>query len=245
MTITLDEDAHLLSELVMKSQMPKTILEKEGMTTIVTGSILEKTSSLVHLLEQIPCVSVQNDEITVLGRGTPLIFINGRQMRDRMELERLQPDEIKKVEVITNPGAHYNANVKSVIRITTLKPAGERFSFETKTSSMINEQKRMSWIENLRLNFRHGKWDANAQVYGAWTHRQDDKRIQQFTYLNDIWKQISDISQEFTNINSYVRLATSCTLDEYNSLGASVSYDHYAKNLGIADLREMTMCDDV
>lgn len=96
MTITLDEDAHLLSELVVKSQMPKTILEKEGMTTIVTGSILENTSSLVHLLEQIPYVSVQNDEITVLGRGTPLIFINGWQMRDRMELERLQPDEIKK-----------------------------------------------------------------------------------------------------------------------------------------------------
>lgn len=95
------------------------------------------------------------------------------------------------------------------------------------------------------MNFRHGKWDANAQVYGAWTHRQDDKRIQQFTYLNDIWRQISDISQEFTNINSYVRLATSCTLDEYNSLGASVSYDHYAKNLGIADLRGMTMRDDV
>lgn len=149
------------------------------------------------------------------------------------------------MEVITNPGARYNANVKSVIRITTLKPAGEGFSFETKTSSMINEQKRMSWIENLRLNFRHGKWDANAQVYGAWTHRQDDKRIQQFTYLNDIWKQISDISQEFTNINPYVRLATSCTLDEHNSLGASVSYDHYAKNLGIADLRGMTMRDDV
>ena len=51
-------------------------------------------------------------------------------MQDQMELQRLQPSDIKNIEVISNPGARYDASVKSVIRITTKKPQGEGFSFD-------------------------------------------------------------------------------------------------------------------
>ncbi|SUB88715.1 TonB-linked outer membrane protein, SusC/RagA family [Porphyromonas macacae] len=240
-TIALYEDSHLLGEVIVKSKLPKTVLRGEGMTTTVVGSILEKTSSMEHLLDLIPNVSARNGEIVVLGRGNPVIYINGRKMRDAMELERLQPDEIKNVEVITNPGARYDANVRSVIRITTKKPVGEGFSFDTKTNSTVNEQKRMSWVESLRLNYRKGKLDMNAQLYGAYTHRQDDKQIRQITYLNDTWEQTTAISQEYTNINPYLRLATSYTLNADNSIGASISYDRYAKNLGVGDSKGMAM----
>lgn len=107
--ITMEEDSHLLGEVIVKSQLPKTLLKDEGMITTVAGSILEKTPSMEHLLDLIPNVSVRNGNIEVLGRGAPEIYINGRKMRDGMELERLQPDEIKNIEVITNPGARYNA----------------------------------------------------------------------------------------------------------------------------------------
>ena len=58
------------------------------------------------------------------------IYINGRQMRDRSELDRLQSDNIKSVEVITNPGARYAASTRAVIRITTKKMLGEGFGFD-------------------------------------------------------------------------------------------------------------------
>lgn len=243
--ITMEEDSHLLGEVIVKSQLPKTLLKGEGMTTTVAGSILEKTSSMEHLLDLIPNVSVRNGNIEVLGRGAPEIYINGRKMRDGMELERLQPNEIKNIEVITNPGARYNANVKSVIRITTKKAVGEGFSIDSKTNSKVNEQKRMSWVESLRLNYRKGRWDTNIHLYGAYTHKQDDKQIHQMTYLDDIWEQNSAVSQEYTNVNPYVRLATSYSLNADNSIGASISYDRYAKNLAIGDIKGLSMCNNV
>lgn len=240
-TIVLYEDFNLLGEVIVKSQLPKIKLKGEGMITTVAGSVLEKTASMEHLLNLIPNVSAKNGSIEVFGRGTPDIYINGRKMRDGMELERLQPDEIKSIEVITNPGARYDASVKSVIRITTKKPTGEGFSIDSKTNSEINEEKRISWVESLRLNYRKGKLDMNAQLYGAYTHRQDDKQIKQITYLDDTWMQQTDITQEYTNINPYLRLATSYMLDKDNSFGASISYDRYAKNLGIGDLTGVVM----
>ena len=73
------------------------------MTTIVVGSVLEKAGTMEHLLDRIPNVSAQNGNIKVFGRGEPIIYINGRQMRDRSELDRLSSDNIKSVEVISNP----------------------------------------------------------------------------------------------------------------------------------------------
>ena len=215
------------------------------MITTVAGSVLEKTLSMESLLDLIPNLSAKDGSVVVLGRGSPEIYINGRKMRDRMELERLKPDEIKNVEVITNPGVHYNASVKSVIRITTKKPVGQGFSIDTKTNSKVNEQKRMSWTESLRLNYRKGKWDTNLHLYGAYTHKQDDKLIRQMTYLDDIWEQTTAISQEYTNVNPYVRLATSYALDADNSIGASVSYDRYAKNLAVGNAVGMAMRNNV
>lgn len=244
-TITLNEDSQFLGEVVVKSKLPKMVFKGEGIITTVAGSVLERTLSMECLLDLIPNVSAKNGNVKVLGRGSPEIYINNRKMRDRMELERLKPDEIKNIEVITNPGTRYNANVKSVIRIITKKPVGQGFSIDTKTNSKVNEQKRMSWTESLRLNYRKGKWDTNLHLYGAYTHKQDDKQIRQLTYLDDTWEQATAISQEYTNVNPYIRLATSYALNTDNSIGASISYDRYAKNLGVGDVKGMAMRNNV
>ena len=84
--IRLAESAELLGEVVVKSQLPKTTLNGEGMTTVVAGSVLEKTANMEQLLSRVPSVSARNGDIVVFGRGTPEIYINGRKMRDNMEL---------------------------------------------------------------------------------------------------------------------------------------------------------------
>ena len=80
--IKMEEDSKMLGEVVVKSSLPKTILKNGGMTTTVAGSVLEKAGTMEHLLDRIPNVSAQNGSIKVFGRGEPVIYINGRQMRD-------------------------------------------------------------------------------------------------------------------------------------------------------------------
>ena len=133
LTVQLIEKDFQLGEAVIHGQLPQTILKGEGMTTIVAGSVLEKTTSIDQLLDFIPHVSMQNGKVEVLGRGTPEIYINGKRMMNQMELERLNPENVKSVEVITNPGARYNKSVTSVLRITTKQIAGDGFGFDSKT----------------------------------------------------------------------------------------------------------------
>lgn len=99
--IKMEEDSKMLDEVVIKSSLPKTVLKNGGMMTTIVGSVLEKAGTMEHLLDRIPNVSAQNGNIKVFGRGEPIIYINGRQMRDRSELDRLSSDNIKSVEVIS------------------------------------------------------------------------------------------------------------------------------------------------
>ena len=230
--ITMEEDSKLLGEVVVKSHLPKIILNGEGMSTIVAGSVLEKTSSMEQLLSRIPNVSAKDGQIEVFGRGTPVIYINGRKMQDNMDLQRLQPNEIKKIEVINNPGARYEANVKSVIRITTKKPQGEGFSLDDKTTFNLNEDKRLSSYESFQANYRKGGLDINGFLYGAYTHTPDNKQVRQMSYLADTWQQTMNVNQEYTNVNPYARVGFSYRPNEGNDLGASISYNRYARNEG-------------
>ena len=230
--IKMEEDSKMLGEVVIKSSLPKTILKNGGMTTTVAGSVLEKAGTMEHLLDRIPNVSAKDGQIEVFGRGTPVIFINGRKMQDQMDLQRLQPSNIKKIEVINNPGARYDASVKSVIRITTKKTQGEGFSFDNKTTFSVNEEKRLSSYESFQGNYRKGGLDVNGFLYGAYTHTPESKQVTQYSYITDTWQQNMNVNQEFTNINPYARLGVSYMLGEESDLGASFSYNRLAKDKG-------------
>lgn len=43
--------------------------------------------------------------------------MNGRLVRDIAELERLHSNDVKSIEVISNPSARYEASTKAVVRI--------------------------------------------------------------------------------------------------------------------------------
>lgn len=230
--VQLQESSAMLGEVVVKSSLPKTVLRGEGMQTTVAGSILEKTSDMNQLLSRIPNVTAKDGAIEVFGRGTPVIYINGRKMQDQMELQRLQPTDIQKVEVIINPGARYDASVKSVIRIATKKPRGEGFSFDNKTTFRINEDMRLSSYESFRGNYRKDGLDINGFLYGAYVHTPDNKLIEQSTYLTDTWRQNTIINQEYTATNPYARLGVSYMLDKDNSIGVSFRYNRNPRSEG-------------
>lgn len=131
--IVLKEESMTLGDVIVKSSLPKSKLKNGAVITTVAGSILEKTGNIYNLLDRIPNVTTQNGKINIFGIGEPVIYINGKKVRDNTELDRLNPDEISTVEVKQNPGAQYASNVKAVIRINTKKRTKDGFGFETRT----------------------------------------------------------------------------------------------------------------
>lgn len=222
--IKMEEDSKMLGEVVIKSSLPKTILKNGGMTTTVVGSVLEKAGTMENLLDRIPNVSAQNGNIKVFGRGEPVIYINGREMRDKSELDRLYSDNIKSIEVISNPGARYAASTKAVIRITTKKVQGEGFGFEATTEGVYDEERNLGGYGRLNMNYRKNGWEFGAYTYGASQCSPDNKDLQQITYLDKTWNQQNIIRRTNKLETMNYRLDASCQLDENNSLGASFSF---------------------
>ena len=222
--ITMEEDSKMLGEVVVKSSLPKTILKNGGMTTTIAGSVLEKAGTMENLLDRIPNVSAQNGSIKVFGRGEPVIYINGRQIRDKSELDRLHSDNIKSVEVITNPGARYAASTKAVIRITTKKIQGEGFGFDASTTGEYDEKKNFGGFSQLNMSYRKNGWELGAYAFGARQYQPDDKDLQQKTFLDKTWNQKGEIRQTGIIEAMNFRLDASYQLDANNSIGANFGF---------------------
>ena len=217
-------NSKVLGEVVVKSSLPKTILKNGGMTTTVAGSVLEKAGTMEHLLDRIPNVSAQNGNINVFGRGEPIIYINGRQMRDRSELDRLSSDNIKSVEVIANPGARYAASTKAVIRITTKKILGDGFGFDATTEGSYDEKKNTGGYARLNLYYRRNGLEFGAYAYSSKQSSPDEKDLQQMTYLDKTLNQQDRTRWKNKTETFSSRLNASYQFDDNNSLGASISF---------------------
>ena len=229
-TVRLEALAQVLGEVVVKSDLPQTRLKGEGMVTGVSGTLLEHAGTIERMLDRIPNVSARNGEIEVFGRGTPELYINGRKVRDKSELDRLNPDNIRDVEVITNPGARYDASVTSVIRIRTKKAVGDGFSLDNRLFGELNDYGYLVGEDNLNMNYRTGGLDVGATLRANKWASPDPKTTEQITHLEDTWRQRSKIDQVYKDENLYARLAVSYMFNQDHSVGISASYNRQPWN---------------
>lgn len=192
--IVLQDADNQLGEAVVRAERPKVLLKGEGLKTIVAGSVLEKNATIERLLECIPNVSVQGDKVVVFGRGEALIYINGRKMRDKSELDRLTPDNIKDVETILNPGARYPAATKAVVRITTKKPLGEGWAVDARLHADVNEKGSWSEWARVGLNYRKKRLDLNWYLDADDYDNYSEEWFELDAYLAHTWQQSLSIS---------------------------------------------------
>ena len=170
LTIQMKEDTQLLSEVVVKGQLPKTHVKGDAMRTTVAGTILEKAGTISDALSKIPSLEAERDGgVKVLGRGDAEVYINGRKVQDMKELSRLRSDQIQHVDVVQNPGARYAASTKAVVRITLKKAQGEGLSFQNSTQFMY--QYGGSLNDNFTANYRTGGLDVTGSFWvGTYNH---------------------------------------------------------------------------
>lgn len=158
--IALTPKQEMLSEVVITGQAKLFRLENGGLSADIQRTPLKDMGNLSEVLGQMPFVTKTDNSFTVLGKGTPVFYINNRLVRDNNDLLRINSRDIKKVTVITNPGAEYDATVNAVIRVETFRPVGEGLSIDLWTYNRYNSQ----WYTQDRasLNYRQGKLDLFA-----------------------------------------------------------------------------------
>lgn len=145
--IQLLPDTQTLKEVTVTAHRPLIESQANGLKANVAGTSLAQMGTANEMLKHLPFVTTKDGSLSVLGSGSPEIYINNRKVHDMGELDRLRATEILSAEVITTPGPEYTADVPAVIRIRTLKQRGQ------------------GWSGNVNLAYDQGHWaNANQQV---------------------------------------------------------------------------------
>lgn len=216
-------DARQLNEVIVKSNLPKTHVKGNALITNIEGSVLEHSGTGIDLLNKIPMVEAKGEDVSVFGRGDAVVYINGREVKDKKELSQLNSDMIKRVEVVQNPGAQYAASIKAVIRIFLKKPQGEGFSFDNNTRYSYKYDS--EWYENLYMNYRKRGLDIGVTLWGQRQVYGEDKTVTQTTYLENKWHQNADTRiRNYTEIMFAPTLTLNWQLNDDHSIGLRYNY---------------------
>ena len=155
------KDTLQLREVVVRATRPLAKLNSEGFVTEVKGTVLEELGFAKDVMGMLPGVLNNNGSIEVFGKGKPVFYINGRIVRNNIEVEQLKANQIDKITVITNPSSRYASTVGSIIKITTIKKVGDGFSFDN--IATFGCRNYMYGKDNLDLNYRID----NLDVFGT------------------------------------------------------------------------------
>ena len=210
-TITLLPETYMVKGVEVKGEIPQYKAAQGGLTVDVQHSILHDIGTANDLLAMIPMVQQGSDgKFNVLAKGEPEIYINNKKVRDPNELKQLKSVDIKSVDVITSPGAKYNAEVNAVIRIKTLKTQGEGLSLMVTSDTWKNNK----WnnYDDLTLKYRTGGLEVSANVALDNGHYSNDQNLEQELH----------IKKDFFNAHADLPVRSSWTELQYKG---GLSYD--------------------
>jgi hypothetical protein len=104
-TIRMQPDNYTLNGVVVQGERPKVVLQGNSLMMNVEGTVMERLGTAEDVLTRVPMIAKRGEGFEILGKGAPLIYVNGRKLRDLQELKNIQSDNIRNVEVVQNPGA--------------------------------------------------------------------------------------------------------------------------------------------
>ena len=245
-----------LQEVVVKGNLPNTRLKGNAMITRIEGTALASSGTLGEMLVKVPGMTGTDEAPEVLGKGSPLIYINGRLMRDDSELKRLRSEDIRDVEVINNPGAQYDAQVRAVVRIRTRKLQGDGLSLDLTLADEHDLRYDFDRPQvKLGANYRKNGVDVFGSVYYYHQDYRQYSTIEDITTTDKVFRQYGPYTMTWKHDNLTYTAGVNWQLSDNHSLGVradlthqmngknQVIYDEDVYESGIANPLQLSLID--
>jgi hypothetical protein len=119
-TIVMRNAVVAMDAVTVTARMPVVTTDRGKTVVRVAGSSLQHLPEVQDILRRAPGMSVSGDGLTIFGKGSPQIFLDGRES-SYAELQLLQPSQILSIEIDRSPSARYDAEYSSVVRVKTTR----------------------------------------------------------------------------------------------------------------------------
>lgn len=210
-----------LEEVVVTAQRKFTKPTTRGLKVSMSGNPLSKIGSATDAIMQMPLIDGSAGSISVLGKGAPLIYINGRKMMSSFELNTLKSSDLASVEIITNPAAEYGSDVSAVILIKTKQPLAGLY-----VSGKGNVTASEEWSESVGANLQYHN-DKGLTVFGDISYGWDG--FKQTRHYAEIFKRTSDAEETLTTLSDETAKKRSQSL----TADGGLNYDFGKNSAGI------------
>lgn len=224
-TLILPTASYGLDEISIAGKRPVYRMKGTGFITDVSNSLLNNIGSANDVLKQLPGVRGDEGKFEVFGKGAATIYINNRLVRDETELERLSSKDILSVELINNPGANYDADVRAVLKIKT-KNKTEGFASRLRLRGTQNHC--FSDLEQLNLSYATEKYHWYGNLFHNAPRSRMDGRSSQQIHTEDTLYKLSTNMMDWKQRAQYYTLESGFgfKLTPQHEIGTSYTYQY-------------------
>ena len=204
--IVVNDGMRVLDAVEIVGDVPLFNARPDGVLQVnVANTVLATSNSVNEILTRTPQVTVDDDGISVFGKGQAILYLNGKRVPAE-RLASLSASQVKSIEVISNPSAIYDAEGKAVINIITKDNLQDGYR--------VTAQQQLTWSDmagaasNSILNFNYKR--SKVDVSGNYDLRLGNDaellytsrvRPDQDDYLHSdlVW----DFQRDLKNISKY------------------------------------------
>lgn len=190
-TIVLKEKSQIIDDINITGQKTQTKTEVDRLVYVVGSSDKKNAKDTYQVLTKIPELEVNtiDKSVSIIGSDNTLILINNVK-RDNDFLQSINPKNVKKVEVISNPSAKYlSRDVTGVINIITKE---KTTGYKGEISEMITPNLNTNGWTN--YNFTYSKNKINFYAFGFLSFL-NEKKIN-YNIINKIYIDEEEIKKE-------------------------------------------------
>ena len=245
-TVMLKVDAKALQGVTVEALRPTITQLADRMVVGIEGSSLSSGHTAFSVLSRAPGVFIDQDgNIQLNGRAGVLVMINNKQTylsaKDlRNLLESMPAENIKNLELITNPSSRFDAEGTSgILNINLKKNMVQGINGSLDAGVLLNEGE-PGFSLGTSINHKSGDWNSYISLNLA---RRVGGRQATFTrlFLGDIQNTYFDQVATGHNLNygpPSIRLGTDYDIDSNHTVGTLFTY---IRNTGKSEFLSETL----
>jgi hypothetical protein len=219
-----------LDDVVVTANSSSITQRSDRLVFNINNENLTRGNNTFELLRMAPLVQINNDIISIVGRGSVSLYINGRrtnlsQDALRSYLQSLPAESIASIEVITNPGARFSTSGNQGVINLILKRNEAEGLRGTARVETVQTQKTNSQNGSVHLDYQREKFNITGSAYIDNSNSYFENTTRYYFHnvnKNDVGK--NEINNTFLFAGGNVRV--DYHLSERQTIGALFDISH-------------------
>jgi len=221
--IRMEQDASSLQAVTVTAEKPLIQLGIDRKIYNVEKDLSASGGTAVDIMKNIPSLAVDIDGNVTLRNAAPVIFVDGRPTT--LTLDQIPADEIESIEIITNPGARFDASggVSGILNIVMKK--NRKAGYNGALRAGID--KRGGYNAGGNINIKEGKFNFFTSANANHRKTISTGTTDRLTFISNPEYQLHQADSNVSNSHSiFARVGLDYFMDNRNTFSVSGTIVH-------------------